>query len=379
MTPTRRDFIKTTGVVGAGLALGTSAACGPSAAPSGPAPKRMLIFGGTGFIGPHTVRTAVERGHEVSIFTRGRAEDDLPESVERLVGDRNDDHTALEGRTWDVVIDNNVSRDYKWVQRSTDLLRDATDHYLFVSSISAFDIPPFQWSDAQTVMREPLVDEDYPRLGTPEGWTMGEDLPYGEMKTFCENLIHEVFPGRTTVVRPGLIIGPGDPTNRWTYWPARFDQGGEILAPGNPEHANQVIDHRDLTEWIVRLAEDGTMGDFNATGPGDRMSMESMLSQISAVTSTEHSMTWVPETFLEEQGVSAWTDLPSWMPGNPLMFVNVSKAVGAGLTYRSIGQTATDTLAWDRTRTQEERDAGPFGFSREREREVLDAWQATAG
>ena len=339
----------------------------------------MLIFGGTGFIGPHTVRTAVERGHEVSIFTRGRAEDDLPESVERLVGDRNDDHTALEGRTWDVVIDNNTSRDYKWVQRSTDILRDATDHYLFVSSISAYDIPPFEWSDAETVMREPLVDEDYPRLAPPEGWTMGEDLPYGEMKTFCENLIHEVFPGRTTVVRPGLIVGPGDPTNRWTYWPARFDDGGEILAPGNPEHANQIIDQRDLTEWIVHLAEQGIMGDFNGTGPGERMSMESMLSQISAVTPTEHSMTWVPETFLQEQEVSAWGDLPSWMPGNPLMFVDVSTAVAAGLTYRSVGQTATDTVEWNRTRSQEERDAGPFGLSREREREVLDAWAAAAG
>lgn len=376
MTPTRRDFIKTTGVVGAGLALGATGACAGPEESSSPGSKRMLIFGGTGFIGPHTVRYALERGHEVSIFTRGRADDDLPESVERLVGDRNDDHTALEGRTWDVVIDNNTSFDYRWVQRSTELLRDATDHYLFVSSISAYDIPPFEWSDAETVMRQPLVDVDYPRLDPPEGWTMGEELPYGPMKTFCENLVHEVFPGRTTVVRPGLIVGPGDPTNRWTYWPARFDQGGEILAPGNPEHANQVIDQRDLTEWIVRLAESGTMGDFNGTGPGDRMSMQSMLDQISDVTPAEHSMTWVPESFLAAQEVSAWMDLPSWMPGNPLMFVDVSRSVAAGLTYRSIGQTATDTVAWDRTRTQEEREAGPFGFSREREREVLDAWAA---
>jgi 2'-hydroxyisoflavone reductase len=383
MTLTRRDFIRTTGVIGAGLAFGGVAACSgpdaPSGAPSGPASKRILIFGGTGLIGPNMVEYAVARGHQVSIFTRGQAEDTLPEGVERLVGDRNDDHSALEGRSWDVVIDNNTSRDYRWVQRSTALLHDATDHYIFVSSISAYAIPPFQWSEAQTVMQEPVVGEDHPRAEPPEGWTEGEELPYGPMKAYCEDLVHEAFPGRSTVVRPGLIVGPGDPTNRWTYWPVRFDQGGEILAPGNPEHATQVIDQRDLTEWIVRLAEDGTMGDFNGTGPGERMSMGSMLEQISAVTETEHSMTWVPETFLEAQGVSAWTNLPAWMPGNPLMFVDVSRAVAAGLTYRSIGRTASDTVAWNRTRTQEERDAGPFGLSREREREVLDAWAAARG
>ncbi|MEX2527272.1 MAG: NAD-dependent epimerase/dehydratase family protein [Gemmatimonadota bacterium] len=379
MSPTRREFIWTTGMIGAGLAVGGLGACSQGDSPAPSTSKRILIFGGTGLIGPNMVEYAVGRGHQVSIFTRGRAEDTLPESVERLVGDRNDDHAALEGRSWDVVMDNNTSRDYRWVQRSTELLRDATDHYIFVSSISAYDIPPFQWSEAQTVMREPLVSEDYPLADPPEEWTMGEDLPYGPMKAFCENLVHEVFPGRSTVVRPGLIVGPGDPTNRWTYWPVRFDQGGEILAPGNPEHAMQVIDQRDLTEWVVRLAENGTMGDFNATGPGERLSMGSMLEQISAVTEVEHEMIWVPETFLEEQGVSAWTDLPAWMPGNPLMFVDVSQAVAAGLTYRSIGLTAADTVAWDRTRSQEEREEGNFGISREREREVLDAWAAAQG
>lgn len=379
MSPTRREFIKTTGVIGAGLALGGLSACAQTDSTPASTSKRILIFGGTGLIGPNMVEYAVQRGHQVSIFSRGLAEDNLPASVERLIGDRNDDYSALEGRSWDVVIDNNTSRDYRWVQQSTELLRDATDHYLFVSSISAYALPGFQWSDAETVMWEPAVPEDHPLADPPEGWTMGEPLPYGPMKAFCERLIHEVFPGRTTVVRPGLIVGPLDPSNRWTYWPVRFDQGGEILAPGNPEHATQIIDQRDLTEWVVRLAEDGAMGDFNATGPGDRLSMGSMLEQISAVTETEHKMTWVPETFLEAQGVSAWSNLPAWMPGNPLMFVDVSKAVAAGLTYRSIGRTAADTVAWDRTRPQEERESGNFGISREREREVLDAWAAAQG
>jgi len=379
MTPTRRDFLKTTGLAGAGLALGGAVACGApdtgGALSTRPVPKRLLILGGTGFIGPNTVRYAVDRGHEVTIFTRGRSERDVPAGVEQLVGDRNDDHSALEGRRWDAVLDNNA-QDYRWVQKSTDLLKDATNHYVFVSSISAYALEGFGWGRAEQIMREPLVDEDYARIEPPDGWTDGDDAPYGLMKTLSENIVHAAFPGRTTVVRPGLIVGPGDPTDRFTYWPVRLDEGGEVLAPGNPEHANQIIDQRDLTEWIVRLAESGTMGDYNGTGPGERLSMGSMLDQIGAAVTTPYELTWVPERFLEAQGVAPWSDLPSWIPGDPLMFVDVRDAVAAGLTFRSIQATARDTIEWDKQRPAEERQNRRFGMSRERERAVLDAWHA---
>lgn len=384
MTPTRRDFIKTTGVVGAGLAVGGLSACadgsgdGSSAMPT---PKRILIFGGTGFIGPHTVRYAVERGHEVTIFTRGRTEADLPEGVEQLVGDRNDDHTALEGRTWDVVIDNN-GQDYKWVETSTELLKDAVDQYIFVSSISAYALEGFDWSRAGEVMMEPLVDVDYKRIdfsSLTEDWTYGDPTDYGHYKAICENIAHAAFPGRATIVRPGLIVGPGDRTNRFGYWPKRLDQGGEVLAPGNPEHANQIIDQRDLTEWVVRLAEDGTPGDFNGTGPGERLSMGSMLDQIGDATDTPHELTWVPESYLQEQGLNPWSDFPSWIPGDPLMFVDVSASVAAGLTFRPLEVTARDTIAFEKSRSAEELEGRPFGITREREREVLDAWHASQG
>ncbi len=389
MTPTRREFLKTAGVVGAGLAMGGGVACGPAGGDAGregdPAastggavasePKRLLILGGTGFIGPHMVRYATERGHEVSIFTRGRAEADLPAGVEQLVGDRNDDHTALEGRTWDVVLDNNT-QDYRWVQTSTELLADAAGHYVFVSSISAYQLEGFGWENADRVLREPVVDEDHPRVPRPEGWRDGDDAPYGLMKTLGEDIVHAAFPGRATVVRPGLIVGPGDPTDRFTYWPVRLDEGGEVLAPGNPEHAIQVIDQRDLTEWIVRLAETGTTGDFNATGPAERLSMASFLDQVGSAARNPYELTWVPESFLEAQGVAPWSDLPGWIPGDPLMFVDVRDAVAAGLTFRPLATTARDTLAWDETRPAEERADRAFGMSREREREVLDAWDA---
>mgnify|MGYP002623485821 FL=1 len=390
MSPTRREFVRTAGVVGAGLAVGAGACGGNDEAPaasgsgnrSAPASRDLLILGGTGFIGPHMVRYAVERGHNVSIFTRGRSDADLPPGVEQLVGDRNDDHTALEGRSWDVVLDNNA-QDYRWVQRSTELLRDHAGQYVFVSSISAYALEGFGWENADRVMTEPLVDEDWPRIDPPEGWSDGDDAPYGLMKTLGENIVHAAFPGRATIVRPGLIVGPGDETERFTYWPVRLDEGGEVLAPGNPEHANQVIDQRDLTEWIVRLAENGTTGDFNATGPGTRLSMGSMLEQIGSAVDAPHELTWVPESFLQAQGVQPWTDLPAWIPGDPLMFVDVSDAVAAGLTYRPLSVTTRDLLAWEATRPAERRANRPwtdgerrFGMSRAREREVLEAWHA---
>lgn len=386
--PTRRDFVRTAGTAGAGLALGAVAAP-RAAAQSGsaptraatvpsrtPAPKRFLILGGTGFIGPHTVRYAVERGHEVAIFTRGRTEADLPEGVERLVGDRNGDHSALEGRTWDVVFDNNC-QNYRWAQLSTELLKDAAEHYIFVSSISAYAIQGMNFDKKETVLWEPAVPEDYPRFEPPEGWQDGDDAHYGLMKRLSEDIAHAAFPGRTTVIRPGLIVGPTDPTDRFTYWPVRIEQGGEVLAPGNPDHSNQIIDQRDLTEWTVRVAEEGVMGDFNATGPASRLSMAETLYGIRAVTTRPVRFTWVPSDFLEANDTRPWRDLPAWVPGDELQHVDVSKAVAAGLTYRSLAVTTKDTLDWHRTRPASRWEQRRFGMSREKERAVLAAWKAS--
>lgn len=381
MTPTRRDFLKTTGVMGAGLALGGVTACAGGsgdAGPAAPTPKRLLIFGGTGFIGPHTVQYAIERGHQVTIFTRGRSEADLPMEVERLVGDRGGDHSALEGREWDVVIDNN-GQDYRWVETSTELLKNSTQHYIYVSSISAYALEGFDWSRADDVLYQPVVGVDYALVQAPEGWSHGDPAAYGHMKALSEGIVQAAFPGRSAVVRPGLIVGPGDETNRFGYWPRRLDDGGEVLAPGRPEHAYQVIDQRDLTEWIVRLAEAQTAGVFNGTGPGERLEFGTALEQIGAATDTPHTLTWVPESFLEAQGLMPWRDFPSWIPGDPLMFVDVSASVAAGLTFRPLTVTARDALAFERSRDPEQVAARPFGLTREREAEVLEAWHAAQG
>ena len=389
MSPTRRDFLRVTGLAGAGLGLGLGAPgiglASPRATRRGrdgaeparrlqqaPAPKRLLILGGTGFIGPHMVRYAVERGHEVTIFTRGRAEADLPD-VEHLIGDRNGDLSALENRNWDVVLDNNT-QDYRWAQLSTQLLRDAAEQYLFVSSISVYLSPGLAYEHKDRVLYEHLINEDSERFSPPEGWQDGDDANYGLMKALSEDIVHAAFPSRATIVRPGLIVGPGDRTDRFTYWPLRIFEGGEVLAPGNPEHANQIIDQRDITEWIVRLAEDGVAGDFNATGPGTRMSMAEMLYGIRAATSAAVEFTWVPEDFLEAQEVRPFGDLPAWAPGADLMYVDVDRALATGLTFRPLAMTSRDTVEWDVTRPEAERSERRAGMSREREREVLDAW-----
>ncbi len=370
MIRSRRGFIKLLA-----LQAGTMLSSGLTTSAYAQAPLRILILGGTGFIGPNMVRYAVSRGHEVSIFTRGRSAADLPSGVEQLVGDRNDDHAALAGRRWDVILDNNA-QDYRWVQKSTALLREAADHYIFVSSISAYALEGFGYDNWQTLLWEPRVAEDYQRLTPPAGWQDGDDADYGLMKSLSEDIVRNAFPGRSTVVRPGLIVGPGDRTDRFTYWPLRLEQGGEVLAPGNPNHANQVIDQRDLTEWIVRLAENRTTGDFNATGPAYRLTMSTMLSAIGSIVDSDYSLHWVPETFLEAQGVRPWTDLPTWIPGDPLSYVDISSAQAAGLSFRPLPQTARDTLEWDQARPISERQNRRAGLSREREREILAAWAA---
>lgn len=385
----RRDFVRNACVVGGGLALGAGSlhgaptglrglgsrlSGGPESSSAQVSPKRILILGGTGFIGPSMVRYAVDRGHEVTIFTRGRAEADIPD-VEHLTGDRNNDLSALEGRSWDVVLDNNA-RDYRWVELSTELLRDAAEHYLFVSSISAYSAADLNLEGVTFPLQTSIVDEDSPLFSLPDDFQAGSEAAYGLSKTLGEQASEAAFPGKATIVRPGLIVGPGDPTDRFTYWPVRIDQGGEVLAPSEGDDPTQVIDVRDLTEWIVRLAEEGVTGRFNATGPGTRMSMSEMLHGIRAVTSTPVSFTWVPFEFLREHEVRPWSDMPAWLPSDPISFVSVERGVAAGLTYRPLAETARDTLHFHKSRPLEAQTDMQAGISPEREREVLEAWHS---
>ena len=384
----RRDFLRTLALAAAPLpwlssavftserGQGTSPRWTGPTVPAGRA-KRLLILGGTGFIGPHSVQAALDRGHEVTMFNRGRTNAHLFPDVEKLVGDRSDDLEALRGRRWDVVIDNHATLP-RWVRQSAQLLKDAADQYIHVSTISVY--APAAYPDGAAA-GSPEEDrarlaEDAPLAELPSGHDGSEDVTgqtYGPFKWMAEDEARRAFgEDRTTIVRPGLIVGPGDPTDRFTYWPARLQRGGDVLAPGSGMDSAQFIDARDLTSWIVTLAEQGMAGTFNATGPAERLSMRAFLEDAREALGSEAVLHWLPADFLSEQGVGAWGDMPVWIPGNPLTYVRIDRALAAGLTFRPLGETVRDTAEWNATRAVTELRAG---ITAEREAEVLRAWE----
>lgn len=367
----RRYFLG--GAIGAGITLSASAQSLAATSEKRTAMK-LLILGGTGFIGPPMVQYAVDRGHEVTIFTRGNSRSDVP-GVEHLVGDRANDLESLKGRTWDAVLDNNA-RDYRWVQLTTELLKDKVDQYLFVSSISAYAGEATGYEYMDTPWSKPPITTKSPLAMPPEGFKMGDELEYGPTKAMSEKIAHEAFPGRATIVRPGFIVGPGDPSDRFTYWPVRIDKGGEVLAPGDGTDPVQIIDVRDLCEWIVRLAENRTFGNFNGVGIGSPLSMAGMLYGIRAVTTSNVHFNWVPVPFLREHNVESYSDMPIWIPGDPLSAVDNSLAMASSLTFRPLAVTAKDTLDWHKTRPAEEQAELRIGIKPDREKEVLAAWFA---
>jgi 2'-hydroxyisoflavone reductase len=387
---TRRQFIRTSMAAGGALALGATPPSleaaghteervkpntGPLPDPGPPRPIRLLILGGTGFIGPWQVRYAMERGHEVSIFNRGRTDPGMFPGVEELTGDRAaGDLAALRGRRWDAVIDNSASRADApdWVRDSASLLRDQVDQYLFISTRSVFR----DLSQVPATVDAPLLTRE-----TTPGWSEGQPYPYGLAKALAEGEALAAFGDRTTIVRPGLIVGPGDETDRFTYWPVRVERGGEILAPGDPgEDRVQIIDVRDLCEWAVRLCEAHTYGTFMAVGPENGRSISEMLYGIAAVTTTPLSWTWVPREFLAEHGFRPYQEMPVWRPPTPglegFARFDLTREVAAGLAFRSLADTTAATLEYHHSRNPERRAQLRAGASAEREAEVLRAWHA---
>ncbi len=267
------------------------------------APLRILILGGTGFIGPFQVRYALGRGHAVTLFNRGRTNAGLFPDVETLIGDRNGQLDALRGQRWDVVIDNSRANP-DWVRMSAEFLKDSVDRYFYVSSRSAYE------NTSRIPMTAAAPTFTYETAGVARD---AERLPYGLAKALSEREAQRIFVGRTNIVRPGLIIGPEDETDRFTYWPVRIHRGGEVLAPGDPSDTVQIIDVRDLTEWMIRMAETGHVGVFNGVGPATPRPIGELLYGIRAVTTAETTFTWVNYDFLREIGVRPYSDMPVWM------------------------------------------------------------------
>jgi nucleoside-diphosphate-sugar epimerase len=326
---------------------------------------RVLILGGTRFLGRHLAAAALAQGHAVTLFNRGNQSEGLFPEAEHLRGDRDGDLTALEGRRWDVAIDTSgyVPR---IARASAQLLANAVEHYTFVSSISVYA----GWPEI------PRIDENSP-VGTLADPTVEEinGETYGPLKALCEQVVQEALPGRALIVRPGLIVGPYDPTDRFSYWPYRVARGGEMLAPGRPEGLAQVIDGRDLAEWIVRMATERATGVYNATGPAYPLTMQALLAESQRVSGSETTITWIPDDFLEQRQIGEWVELPLWIPekqGPGVGDVNCSRAWSAGLAFRPLAETIRDTLDWLATRPTDY--SWKAGMTPEREAETLAAW-----
>jgi 2'-hydroxyisoflavone reductase len=387
MSTNRRNFLKLSALAGGGIGLGLIPAASDLIAAGTEAgaligkavkPLRILILGGTGFTGPFQVSYALSRGHKVTVFNRGKTHPgDLPKEAEQLLGDRNGQLDALKGRQWDVVIDIPTTLPV-WVRDAAQVLQGNVGRYVFISTISVYSdnskpgmdetgpLAKYEGADAMKETRETLVASKF--------------ALYGPLKVRSEQEAEKWFPGKSLIIRPGLIVGPGDESDRFTYWPVRLDRGGEVMAPGASSDPVQFIDARDLAEWTIRMVEQGATGTFNATGPKSKLTMSEMLEGIKKTTTSASSFTWVDADFLASQKVSPWSDMPVWVPprGDSAGFavISIKRALDKGLTFRTVPDTARATLDWFKKQTPERQAKLRAGITAERETEVLAAWHA---
>ncbi len=339
---------------------------------------RILILGGTGFIGPHMVREAMSRGHTVTLFNRGRTNTHLFPKVEKLRGDRDGQLDALRGHEWDVVIDN-TGYVPRHVRDSAELLKGHVGHYVFTST-----------TDVYRDYHVAGIDEDYPLATHPEPGSEDARKYYGPLKVLCERAVRDVYPDRSMVVRPGWIVGPEDNNHLFTYWVMRVARGGEVLAPGSPRDPMQVTEARDLSAFMIRMAEEADTGTYNLVGPVT--TMESVLSDVQAATESDARFTWVDADFLWAHGVKPWSDMPIWWPPRndyaDRSFGGITGGVGAlaldgrrararGLRHRPLAETVRDILEWYRASFQDWPDHRRPGLSAAKEAEVLAAWHRT--
>jgi 2'-hydroxyisoflavone reductase len=370
MKSTRREFIKFSAATAGAFALsGTSASL---FAEKTAKPMRILILGGTGFTGPYQVRYALSRGHKVTTFNRGKTHPgELPNQVEQLIGDRNGKLEALKDRQWDVVIDNPTSLP-AWVRDAAQILKGNVERYVFISTISVY-------GEVKTGPDETAPTEKYegadPYKETLEAMKASGYKTYGPLKALSEKEAEKWFPGKTLIIRPGLIVGPRDQTDRFTYWPVRIDRSGEVLAPGSPDDPVQFIDARDLAEWTIRMAENRETGIYNATGPAKALGIGEMLGGIKAALKSNAMFTWVSEDSLTRQKIEPWSDMPVWTgKDSGLARAKIDRALSKGLTFRPLAETARDTLTWFKSLSQDRQSHLKAGLPPEREAEVLNAW-----
>ena len=342
---------------------------------------KLLIVGGTRFLGRHLVRAALARDHEITLFNRGSHASETSSAVETILGDRHVEISKLKGRRWDAVVDT-CGMLPRAVKAAAEVLSESVDRYVFISTQNVYadvSVPGVDEGSRLTTLTSEQLDQAnaMDTSGDPSYGAM-----YGGLKALCERAAEEVMPGRVLIIRPGLIVGPYDYTDRFTYWVARVARDGEVLAPGRPERYVQFIDVRDLAEWAVEMVDRKEIGIYNANGPTETITMQAVLEKSRFVSGSNASFTWVSEDFLLRENVSAWSEMPLWLPEQAaphlkgFMFINCDKAAAAGLTFRPLRDTLGDTLSWYRTiRANEKLKAG---IDAEKEQELLRKWHQTS-
>src|SRR5258707_2619659 len=383
MSTSRRKFLKLSALAGGGVGLGLIPGVSAFSASEtfgtiNKAPKnlRILILGGTGFQGPFQVRYALSRGHKVTVFNRGRTHPgELPKEAEQLIGDRNGKLDALKGRTWDVVIDNPTTLPV-WVRDAAQIVKGNVDRYVFISTISVYsDTSKLGMDETAPLARYTGADAMKETNATMRS---NNFALYGPLKALSEAEAEKWFPGKALIIRPGYIVGPGDESDRFTYWPVRVERGGEVLAPGTAADPIQIIDARDLAEWTIRMVEQGTVGSFNAVGPKSKLTMGRMLAEIKKTTGSDARFTWVDDKFLSSEKII--DDIPIWTsPHGPEIgysTMNINKALSKGLTFRPLSDTTKATLEWFRKQPADRQMKMRAGLKPAREAEVLAAWHA---
>jgi len=367
----RREFLAALAAAAAGCATSSSRSRVTSEAPAAK-PKRILVLGGTGYVGPHIVRAAKARGHTLTLFNRGKTAPGMFPDVETIIGDRvTGNLDSLRNREWDAVIDTWVMMP-KSVHATASILKDHVGQYLFLSTISVYKLG-----------KDP-IDESSPVL-TPKtvNATKLEGVEdYGGNKALAEHEAEELMPGRATAIRAGVIVGPGDPTDRFIYWPLRFARGGEVLAPGTPADRMQFIDVRDLAGFIIRCLDERIVGTYNTVGPDDPL-LPHVLDACKTAAKSDSKITFADAAFLEAEKAGGWDDFPLTVGNNDeqagFSHVSAQKAIARGLTFRAPVESARDALAWFNAQPEERRNKQRPGISPEREAELLQKWHAAHG
>jgi len=325
---------------------------------------KILILGGTIFLGKQLVNSALSRGHEVTLFNRGKHNPEWFPEIEKLKGDRENDFESLKGIKFDAVIDT-CGYVPRIVKISAEFLRDNVKHYTFISSISVYkDFSEMGMNESSEAGK--LEDESVEEI-------TGDT--YGPLKYLCEKAVEEIYKENALIIRPGLIVGENDPSDRFTYWIHRINEGGKVLVPAPKENNIQFIDVKDLADWTIKMVEEKKSGTYNATGPEYNLSFEKMIEESKKVSGSDAEIEWVDEKFLVDENVGAYVELPLWLPGEMSggNKVDVSKAVLNGLKFRPLDETLQDTLEFDKTRQSYIFRAG---LTSDKETALLKKWES---